>query len=235
MDFSTMQPRILYASTKSLPPTDSYLLDGWDKGLRPIIKKAFSQLINSDQSSRNENQWHRFAPDFDPDPLPESWGEANIGVKNRKRREVFLEMTGRDYSELLKDLLRKHAPIDDCFFSKTWGSMQSFDSQIAEKIMVKLLENDPPITSLPIHDSFIVSRGAEKALQNAMEEAFYEVIDADAKIDRDDTVYDPPEGMEVSPLINAEELFDSTAEHLSTHSLYHIREYQWTQTYGPIA
>ena len=59
LDFSTLQPRILYASVGLKPPPDSYLLPGWPDDIRPVTKKLFSQLINSDKSSRNPKQWHR--------------------------------------------------------------------------------------------------------------------------------------------------------------------------------
>ena len=62
LDFATIQPRILYASIGRKPPADSYVLPDWGPEFRQITKKAFSQLLNSDPSSRNQRQWHRFAP-----------------------------------------------------------------------------------------------------------------------------------------------------------------------------
>ena len=63
LDYSTIQPRILYATAGAEPPEDSYILPGWGEDLRPVTKKLFSQLLNSDETSRNPRQWHRFALD----------------------------------------------------------------------------------------------------------------------------------------------------------------------------
>lgn len=234
MDYATLLPHMLYASISENPPEDSYILDGWDANYRPVIKKAFNQLVNSDRSSRNPNQWHRFAPALDPDPLPDDWSKMSLPQKTKTRRREFEKLTGRSYSELLSDLIKFHAPIEKDFFSSVWGATQNLDSQIAERVMLKLLDNFPPITALPIHDSFIVRRGGELVLHNAMNEAFYEVIGAGCKISLDEAVYDPPEGCEEArALVSADDLFDEVEEWMTTHNNYHIREEQWRQVHGP--
>ncbi|MBT4701568.1 MAG: hypothetical protein HOB79_10900, partial [Rhodospirillaceae bacterium] len=156
MDYATIQPRILYSRVNTEPPEDSYVipgwsLQGWDKELRNIAKKAFNQLINSREGAKEENQWHGFAPYLDPDPLPEGWANMSKNKRTKLRRDEFLKRTDRDYSDLLRDLKEMHKPIDDYFFSQAWTWMQRIDSNIAERVMLKLL--DQQITSLPIHDS----------------------------------------------------------------------------------
>ena len=47
MDYSTIQPRILYARANAESPADAYAVPGWDKGIRKITKKAFNQLVDS--------------------------------------------------------------------------------------------------------------------------------------------------------------------------------------------
>ncbi|MEY8100078.1 hypothetical protein AB9F29_22345, partial [Falsihalocynthiibacter sp. S25ZX9] len=66
--------------------------------------------------------------------------------------------------------MNKHSAIDHLFFTSRWTEMQRIDSDIAETVLTKLLNKDHPITALPIHDSFIVRRGAEDDLRNAMSE-----------------------------------------------------------------
>lgn len=58
--------------------------------------------------------------------------------------------------------------------------------------MILLLDAEPRITTLPIHDSFIVRRGAEPILKSAMGQAFLEIIGSDAVIDKDETVFESP-------------------------------------------
>jgi len=77
---------------------------------------------------------------------------------------------------------------------------------IAEDVLLSLLDNETPITALPIHDSFIVRRGAEGALLDAMSTAFYKHIEVIAKIDRDETVYDPKDEKKYYPLISGRDL-----------------------------
>ena len=232
MDYATLQPHMLYAFVDKEPPVDSYILEGWDVSLRPVIKKAFNQLVNSDPSSRNPKQWHRFGPDLDPHPLPVDWNEMSLPQRIKSRRQQFEKLTGRSYSDLLSDLIKLHEPIEKDFFSSAWGATQNLDSQIAERVMIKLLDSSPPITALPIHDSFIVRRGGEQLLHNAMTESFSEVIGTECKIDLDDAVYDPPEGYEGPTLVNASDIFDETKTHMETHRKYHIREEQWRKVHG---
>jgi hypothetical protein len=60
-------------------------------------------------------------------------------------------------------------------------SFQYQDSQIAEQVMLKLLEQD--ITCLPVHDSFIVARQFGNELIAAMREAFSSLLPGyDAKL-----------------------------------------------------
>lgn len=235
LDYATIQPRILYASVGRLPPEDSYILPDWGPKFRPIVKKAFSQLLNSDPSSRNANQWHRFAPALDPEPLPESWPSMGRFERDRQRRQSFLERTGRDYSELISDVLSFHHPIKNDFFSSAWSATQNLDSQIVDRVLIKMLDEPVPLTVLPIHDSFIVRRGGEEQLRRAMIDSFNEVAMTDAKIDRDATVFDPPLGYDGAHIIVADStLHDEVGTWLMTHSKYHRRTSQWERTWGHI-
>ena len=110
--------------------------------------------------------------------------------------------------------------------------MQFIDSQIAEAVMIKLLDNTPQITALPIHDSFIVRRGGEDALLNVMNEAFREVVGVEVMIDKNETIYDLPEGYEGNGLIWGHEIHDDVKNHIISHSLYHKREHEWKEVWG---
>lgn len=234
LDYSTMQPRILYTWVGREAPADSYVLDGWGSDLRKIVKKAFSQLLNSDQTSRNPNQWHRFAPDMKPDPLPSGWSDLSEHQQNGLRRDQFLNVHGRPYGELIADLLAFHEPIGEYFFSGIWGKTQSTDAQIAELVMIKLLDRKKPEIVLPIHDSFIVRIGREDLLFETMQEAFRDVVGADALIDQDKTILDLPDGYEGREAEYLEELLESVTPQGNEYSGYRSRNEEWSQTFGSI-
>jgi len=227
MDYSSMQPCIFYAQAGQLPPADAYTLPGWDGTPRKTIKKLFNQLINSDATSRNPRQWHRFSPAIEIEA--EGVGQHQFA---KMQRDEFRERTGRDYSELIADLLAFHRPIESVFFSKAWGRMQRVDSDIAERVMLTLLDADIPIIALPIHDSFIVRRGAENLLKTTMMEAFKQVVGADANVDREAAVWDGPAPIE--GLVFAEDVHQDALDHAITHTRYHQREQDWTEARGLI-
>lgn len=234
LDYSTIQPRMLYATVNLQPPDDSYILPGWSNDLRKVGKKAFSQLLNSSESSRNPNQWHRFAPSIKPEPLPEGWYDLSAPQKNKIRRQCFLERTGRDYSEFIQDLLDFHKPIQKDLFSGVWSATQNFDSEVVERVLIKLLDADVPITALPIHDSFIVPIAAREALRLAMNEAYNEVIQSDIRIDDDDTILDELVPNDNPVVVANEALHEAVRSHMISHRSYHLREAQWVRRFGPI-
>lgn len=88
-DYSAIHPSILYAKAGLVRPNDAYDIPGWGKQHRPLIKKAFNQLINSSQSTKPKGKWRTLAPDVDPDPLPDDWGEMKDFQKAPYRRQVL--------------------------------------------------------------------------------------------------------------------------------------------------
>lgn len=234
MDYSTIQPRIMYAEMDVEPPKDAYLPEGWANDVRPISKKAFNQLVNSDKTSRNENQWHRFGPNLDPEEKPNDWNELTEYQKVALRRDQFDKTFGRPYSDLLRDLMIMHEPIDEFLFSGAWGAMQRKDSDIAEQVMTSLLDKDVPVTALPIHDSFIVRRGAEHELKQTMEKAFESVVGVEGKVDLSEAVYDVPPGFEGPRFLSINEIEDEVRNDINEKKEYNRREIEWQRAHGPV-
>jgi len=238
MDYSTIHPRILYALAETDLPDDAYTVPGWDvpgwnKELRNIAKATFQQLLNSRKGAGNPNLWgNLFAPDLDPDPLPEGWGLMHEHGQDVFRREEFKKRTGREYKELLMDLKTKHEPIDKYFFSEAWTWLQRLDADIAELVMLKLLDEPVPFTALPIHDSFIVRRGAEGALLRIMDEAFEEVVGVKAKVDRNATVYDGER--RGSGIVKAADIWDDAVRQWKACTKYWRRRDEWQSVWGTI-
>jgi len=234
MDFSTNQPRILYAKKNIKPPEDSYIPSGWPKEVRPISKKLFYQIVNADKSSRHETQWRRFAPDIDPDPKPDNWDEMEKHQKAVFRRYRFEQEFNRPFFDLLRDLIAMHAPVDRYLFSKMWGEIQRIDSDVAEQVMIRLLDKDVPVTVLPIHDSFIVRRGAENELLQTMKEAFLDVVGAECEVDWDEAVYDTPDEYNGPSLIRMADLVDESVNEMNEKKEYIKREHEWQRAHGPV-
>jgi hypothetical protein len=185
LDYSSIHPRILYAMEGKDAPEDAYSIPGWDRQHRDLIKKAFNQLLNSYKTTRSESQWRLLAPETDPEPLPTGWGGMAEFQKAPLRRQRFKELTGQDYDDLIANIIERHEPIKKHFFTRAWSWLQRRDSDIAEKVMMDLYQED--IVVLPVHDSFIVRRPWVGRLQKAMIEAFEEVVGATPKVDPKET------------------------------------------------
>tara|TARA_R110000782_G_scaffold150045_2_gene242787 strand:- start:3056 stop:4444 length:1389 start_codon:yes stop_codon:yes gene_type:complete len=234
MDFSSMQPRLMYAEVGAAAPEDAYDVPGWPSEVRPHAKKAFNQLINSDTSSRNENQWHRFNPDMELPSVPEDWSTLTKHERSRLRSARFMDVFKRPYQDLLSDLVEMHREIDSFFFSGAWGRMQRLDSDIAERVMIKLLDRDVPVTALPIHDSFIVRRGAEADLLNAMHEAHMELVQAPCSITIEDAVFDTPDEEDERGIVRVSDILDETTKAIAGRRQFYQRATEWQRAFGPV-
>lgn len=242
-DYSAIHPSILYAQ-KGLPrPSDAYDIPGWDRTiqvdkevtLRDVIKKAFNQLINSKPVTKPKSRWRTLAPDFKPEPEPKNWSDMKKHQKAAYLRKVFKGITGKDYSDLLQDIIDHHEPIADVFFTQSWGRMQKLDSDIAEAVMVDLYEQG--IVVLPIHDSFIVRRGFEGYLKSAMNRAYQKYVAAipGMKSDRQEMTFDEwilPEGE--TGILTGTEVMEIGLAEVIKRKLYFARDGQWKSVWGSI-
>lgn len=72
--------------------------------------------------------------------------------------------------KIMDEILQTHEPIKDFFFKGLGNRLMNEDSNIAEKIMIKMIKLGHTI--LPIHDSFIVRNSAASELETLMKEEF---------------------------------------------------------------
>jgi len=193
-DFSTLHPRILYAQeTGEAFPEDYDAYDisnyGWpdgkkDKIFRTHCKKAFQQLVNSSEAMQDESRWGAFTvPDLDDEDLD----DEEFEVTKESRKQAFMERYKRPYTDLLKDMFDKHKTIQHRFFSGDWKQLQRIESDIAERIMLDMCEQD--VAVLPIHDSFIVMPRYRNELTESMNRNFKKIVGVDPKIDTDTGAY----------------------------------------------
>lgn len=87
-----------------------------------------------------------------------------------------------DGHELMAKLKVRHAPIAKHFHTGVGLSLQNNDAKIAESLMLQMIERSNAVI-LPIHDSFLVSKGYEQELLEAMNDAFVGAFDQMAKIE----------------------------------------------------
>ena len=144
---------MLYGLIGETPPEgDLYQLDNIPSVYRKIIKKAVNIAINANDiksaMSAIQNEMLVFCEETELQPI---------------RPKL-----------LLKEILAKHEKIKDYFCSGYGTRLQYLDSQIAEKIMLKLGEEG--IGCLCIHDSFIVAEEYKDILLELMRDYFYEIF-----------------------------------------------------------
>lgn len=99
--------------------------------------------------------------------------------------------------ELLAMLKERHEPIAKYFHTGVGLELQNKDAKIAESLMLQMIVQSNAVI-LPIHDSFLVSKGFEQELLEAMNTAFQDEFSSAAKIKAKDTAlglnsvaYDP--------------------------------------------
>ena len=157
-DFSQFHPSILYAKeTGSIPPVDLYQLPEFygDKMMRELGKVILLVMLNAATEKG-----------------------AALAVWNEIRQED--DVTVRDQlialakKHKIPALIGKykvnHQPISAYFNSNMGLRIQYADSCLAEKIMRKLFSKN--ITTLPVHDSFIVQKRHDDELQRVMSDEF---------------------------------------------------------------
>ena len=116
---------------------------------------------------------------------------------------VDYKSTGKSWQELRQLILDKHEPIKDSFFCGMGNKLQFKDSQLAERIMLHFAKRDVPV--LPVHDSFIITRGLYSELVNAMHEEFEKMFGVPIKIDDSAKVIPisfPPENLDAEWIIS---------------------------------
>ena len=81
---------------------------------------------------------------------------------------------GRQAAQLIAALKDRHRAIARFFHSGAGVKLQAVDADMAERVLVELLKQN--VVTLPIHDSFIVQKGHEAILRQAMDAAYERVV-----------------------------------------------------------
>lgn len=160
IDFRELHPRMLYMLNKRPVPDGDLYDDGWRDpdfpeynakkepylSRRKLFKTVFNATLNDEHGSfRLEQHDYKTGTQFDLN-LP-------------KIRQI---------------LFRKHPLLKEVHQSGIGLELQFLDAQIAERVMLALLEKDIPC--LPVHDSFLVPRHQTSELVTAMRDAFAAIV-----------------------------------------------------------
>ena len=224
-DYSGMHFAMMYAKKGvPMPEGDAYQLAGYDESLRAYIKKSFNIIINCEKVSKA------------------------IATINNKIAEGDLSEELGNGEKLLNAFKDKHPLIDEFIASGEGIKLQYIDSQIAELILLKGIEQNACI--LPIHDGFITSVKQEALLFRIMEESYQEIMGTTITVNPE-SIYleliddsfkgvhysftDKEGNVHESPSVLTGEAFsfdsiqstDDVAKEIELSQQYHSREEEW--------
>ena len=156
IDYSELHPRLLYMSQGLAPPAG----DLYDIGLHP-------NGLEYDPKVEPYKTQRGIVKEVFNALLNDESGRYRMGKDQVKK-------LGIKQADLKKRLLKRHPPLKAVLGKGVGLWFQYIDSQVAEKVMLGLL--DKGISCLPVHDSFIVPRHQGKELHDTMGKAFEEIM-----------------------------------------------------------
>ena len=142
-------------------------------------------------------------------------------VLTRPPRDLSLRETGWTWTQLSNAIMEKHQPIQHYFYSDTGTRLQFIDSQLAESIMLKFIDNQAPI--LPVHDSFLVHNGYESALEQYMKDFFRERFDRNIEVKKQIKMEKPLPEFDPDDPFRGSFVTDDIEELLSLYNIGHER------------
>jgi hypothetical protein len=172
LDYSEMQPRMLYAQAGLACETSPYEIyddAALNKLTRSIVKSMFLPMMNAvSRSAALRVARNGIMDDYGADWIAEHPGKSPTSIVI----DQMLPKGCPPLATLITDIEDRHSGIKGKFYDPTIGKQLMFqDSQIAEAVMLRMI--DAGTAALPIHDSFIVRKGYDIDLRRYMEEEFY--------------------------------------------------------------
>jgi len=150
LDFKAIHLQICYALQGLTPPTgDLYELDV--PGFRREIAKVMALIVINCKDMKS----------------------AKLAMLKHSRKEGW-GLTTKDINAYLAAFVAKHSAINQYCCSAFGTKAQYYDSEIAERVLQKLMSLDVPC--IPIFDGFVVREQDANLLGKAMDEASAEVL-----------------------------------------------------------
>ncbi len=216
-DFSGIHIRMLYTFEDiEIGSEDTYLIEGFGRKYRDQVKVALNTIINAKTKK-----------------------EAIYSINS----ELTLPKN-KSAQDLFNQLELKHPKIAKYFATGIGIELQYLDSQIAEKVILRLSRVN--IVALPVHDSFIVRMSHINDLKDEMNKAYEEVLTTKAITDKKESIRKILEQQEQQrPLvkdqinykglrepITGNELINITKEGINNYKQYNRREDEWRRSRG---
>lgn len=150
LDFKAIHLQICYAlQGLTPPPGDLYELDV--PGFRREIAKVMALIVINCKDMKS----------------------AKLAMRKHSRKEGW-GLTTKDINAYIAAFIEKHSAISQYFCSAFGTKAQYYDSEIAERVLQKLMSLDIPC--IPIFDGFVVRDQDAALLGKAMDEASAEVL-----------------------------------------------------------
>jgi hypothetical protein len=166
IDYSGLHINMLYAlEGLPLPKGDVYHIDGYsnDSTFRAFLKRMLLIMVNSSDREAARKALHSEVHLDKGLKLPTE-------IRSTKKADIY---------PLMDAFENKHRRISKYFCSGKGVDLQYYDSQLAEKVMLKYL---PHSAILPVHDSFIIHHGLKDYLERTMKKAFRELFGVQGKV-----------------------------------------------------
>lgn len=184
IDYSGMQPRILYAEQGLVGGDDLYAMAKYDTAVneaaRNVVKMLLLQMLNAESEEKALDA----AKSEIVKNCDDKWAKAHPSKKRPKMTiEEMLPQGCPPLKQLMADIKEQHQPIATHFCSGAGKRLMYADSMIAEAVMLRMIDAGAVI--LPIHDSFIVRHEFADKLKEAMRDEFckFTGFDAPTKLD----------------------------------------------------
>ena len=175
IDFSELHLRMLYAKAGALCTDSPYALYDDPKkneAIRPAVKLITLRMINADSTtSAKRAVVRRITKTFE-----RKWWDVKHPGEDRPSMTVD-EMAGRLWpgvppiDTVMTDIRAKHSEIAQHFSSGAGRKLMFEDSQLAEAIMLRMIE-EYGVAVLPLHDGFIARHDYRDVLQEIMQDEF---------------------------------------------------------------
>lgn len=151
LDFSGLQPRLLYALEGIQYNGDPYTVVSDYPELRPFLKQLLLALLNSDSQTKAVAS-----------------GNQALHLDHDLYRAV--NAISHRTAELMERFKKAHPAIAHHFCQRVGLKLMRLDARIALEVVESFTSRDLPILS--IHDSFIVQRDKEGELREVMQAAY---------------------------------------------------------------
>jgi len=174
-DYKALHPSMACGLAGVPIPDDPYQIEGYDITDRKIMKAMMLRIFNASSqeaalnSLRLEFRQHK-------DVNTGIWMPASLAYTAN-----IPDCKNSSLLPLVNALKKKHAAIQDYFFSGIGLKMQFWDSVIAHKVMVDMFNQN--ICALCIHDSFIIQTKYKDILDQSMQTHFYNKFKIKIQID----------------------------------------------------